>query len=780
MFNIIISKDVFMKKSTITALVFICLAFVSSVVNAQVNGTAIAPIASTPEEPVYFYIESASDGTVLYGTGNFTGDFRGNVIISPDTRNNKLIHNTLASAPNPDYAMWALVKINGKTYLKNKATGFYLIGSHTADTIATTNEFKTQSLGQNQFLIRSAEVGSYTIAWQTNLCNRWSNSKMELNGLVAWYFVIAEPEKLQTALKEALHNKINEATNLLEATKEGDDFGQYPAQSRTQLSEELVNAQAVYDYPQSTINDINITIDFTTQAIETYKSTINKDLAVFLSASEDNYKWYRIRNYGYDTPICFNKVISSTGKTAGEKYIYESPADSLIDNQLFRFELNPEKTRVLHIIDRQGNYMSASGGIATASTEGNDFELQAISDGIAFWIKPTSIAPLRADENGTISNWLYMAGGASSWVFDFVKELPRIPRFQNPRTVAVASSNTAQGRAYITETGEASVSTDIESVSVTAEPVSGYFFVKWTNESGDSLSNKLTYTYKGEADILLTANFEPGYYRPMSRFFTGSSPAVQSADRYLTDITVKIGETPQLILSGVASNPAPVDTTVLRNQIIGDAVVDYTAYPIILPLNTDTFEIVATGSRQTIENFQWTQQNAFADWNKDYDFLDENEAGIRSSGNYTDTRLIDTLGYSRKIGIPQNLPEGNYRLRLIYHEPSAAATDWAVSIWNTNIIRNGIAYDFVVRYGTPTSVSSINPLKVYIFVNNAEITINNATDSQFSVFDVSGKIIKTGRIQSDHEIVPVKLQQGIYIINIISDSGVVSTHKLRI
>ncbi len=769
-----------MKKSTFFSVLLVSFTIFSSLLTAQVNGTAIAPITSTLEDPIYFYIESASDGSVKYGGVQFTGDFRGEVIISPENRGTKLIHNTLASAPNPDYALWALVSINGKIYLKNKATGFYMVGSHSVDTIAKTNEFKTQTLGQNQFLIRSADVGSYTNAWQNNLCDRWSNSLMVANGLVAWYFIIAEPEKLQTALKLVLNNKIQEATTLLSATKEGEDFGQYPAESRTQLSEELVNAQAVYDYPESTINDINVTIEFTTQAIEAYKATINMQLAVFQSSNPDNYRWYRIRNYGYDTPICFNKVISSTGKNVGEKYIYEEPSDSLYNNQIFRFELNEDKSRIIHIIDRQGNYMSSTGGISTSSTEGNDFEITPLTDGIAFYIKPTSNAPLRADDNGTISNWLYMAGGASSWVFDFVNELPKIPRFENSRTIAVSSSNASQGVAYITETREASIVTDIESVSVTAEPVSGYFFVKWTNETGDSLSNKLTYVYKGAADILLIAHFEPGYYRQMSRFYTGASPAIQSADRYLTHLVVKVEENEQIVINNATSNPAPIDTSVVRNQIIYDAVVDFTSTPLLIPLQTDSFELIAVGSNLSIENFQWTQQNAFVDWNKDYDFLDENEAGIRSSGNYTDQRLIDSLGYSRKVGIPQQLPEGNYRLRLIYHEPAAAATDWASSIWSTNTIRNGIAYDFTVRYGSPTAVADQKINKISIYHNNNELHIRNAENSNIKIYDLSGKIQQSEQVKTEHDVFTLNLEKGIYIIYIDSNSGNRTTIKLRI
>jgi hypothetical protein len=769
-----------MKRTTLLIMLASFLTICNYPMLAQVNGTAIDPISSTIEDPIYFYIESASDGTVNYGAAQYTGDFRGEVIISPETRGTYLIHNTLASAPNPDYALWALVQLNGKLYLKNKATGYYMIGSHTADTIAKTNEFKPQSLGQNQFLIRTAEVGSYTIAWQNNLCNRWSNSGMVQNGLVAWYFIIAEPEKLQTALKSALNNKIIEATTLLESTKEGEDFGQYTAMNRIQLSENLDNAKAVYEFQQSTINDIYVAIDFMSQVIAEYKATINTNLTVLESTNPDNYRWYRIRNFGYDTPICFNHVISYTNRTAGEKYFYELPADSLLDNQIFRFEMTEDKSKVLNIIDRQGNYMTASGGIGTTSTTDNNFELLPQSDGIAFWIKPSSLAPLRADENGTITNWLYMAGGASSWVLDFVKEMPKIPRFENARTIAVASSNSSQGSAYITETRENSISTDLESVSVTAEPVSGYFFVKWTNEAGDSLGNKLTYVYKGSADILLIAHFEPGYYRPMSRFFTGASPAVQSADRYLTDIIVRVGEAEQIIINDVASIPNPIDTSVVRNQLIYDAVIDYTFNPIVIPLNTDSFELITFGSRQSIENFQWTQQNAFVDWNKDFDFVDENEAGVRNSSNSTDQRLIDTLGYTRKVGIPNGIQEGEYRLRLIYHESATPSTDWALSIWNNNIIRNGTAYDFTIRYGAPTGIKDSEISAVRVYVTDNELNILNSSGFKLRIYDLSGKLLQLAEITSDHQKIAHQLNQGLYIINMISDKGVKYSYKLRI
>ena len=61
------------------------------------------------------------------------------------------------------------------------------------------------------------------------------------------------------------------------------------------------------------------------------------------------------------------------------------------------------------------NYKYADGAIAAASTAGNDFALSPLEDGIAFWIKPTSLASIHAQESGSqIVNWANTAGSASA------------------------------------------------------------------------------------------------------------------------------------------------------------------------------------------------------------------------------------------------------------------------------------------------------------------------------------------------------------------------------
>ena len=764
-----------MKKNLFFSL--IVLACMSAGLSAQVNGIATDPVVSEdPANPVYFYIESASDSSfVLAG---YSGDFRGNVIISPNAPG-KLIHNKPSFAPSVDHTLWAIVKEFGVPVLKNKATGYYMTGSHTATATGSANLkfFWTNLAGSKQYLIRTNDAASYTATWKNNLCDRYSNQGLTLNSMAAWYFIVANPEQLQTILKSSLLGRLTKATKLLNDTKEGSDFGQYTTENRDELRAEFDNSQAVYDNETSSIDEIKVAIQYIDLAMEKFKTTINKDPQVLISTNPDNYRWYWIRSYGYDSEWCYNKVISAGSRAVGERYIYEAKTDPPAENQLFRFELTEDKTSVLSIIDRLGNHMSATGYISAASTEGSTFSLNPQDDGIAFWIKPTTVAPLRANESGVIDNWLYLAGGASSWVFDFAMDVPKIPRVATPRTVSVQSANTTMGTAFITGTTDASITTDLLKVSVTAEPVSGYFFTRWTNTAGDSISTNNPYIYAGENAMTLVANFENGYYRDMKRYYTHADADIQSADRYLTDVTAIVKDVPQIILSGVTTIPNPVDTTVTALQLIGNAVINCTTPQIVVPLETDSFDMVFVGSSVSIENLKWTQQNAFIDWNRDFDFLDLNEAGIRSSESSQDARLSDPAGYTRRIGIPAGTPEGVYRMRVIYHEPSTTA-DWAVSIWTNNYIRNGVAYDFDIRLGAPTATVNhrLNNSKAYF--DGEILRILNAENSIATIREITGRLISTGKVTSTAQEFSLTAPKGVYLITLQSEDNKSITLKV--
>ena len=167
-------------------------------------GTVGKPFVSTTSEPIYYYLQSASDGSHQYN--GYGRDFRSNLIISPTTAG-RLIHNRITAATTPDHALWMLEDVAGTILLKNKATGFYMVGSRDAGTTTTGNGFTPTLQGNNQYTIKTADAGtpntSMTNTWKSNLCDRlYFATDPGVNSQISWYFVVA-PESLtnyQTAL----------------------------------------------------------------------------------------------------------------------------------------------------------------------------------------------------------------------------------------------------------------------------------------------------------------------------------------------------------------------------------------------------------------------------------------------------------------------------------------------------------------------------------------------------------------------------------------------------
>ena len=191
----------------------------------QVNGTAIDPAASSAENPVYYMIESASDGS--HSFNGFTGDFRANVLISPTTAG-KIIHNKLSTAPTGDHALWQISIVNGVQVLKNKATSMYMTGSHSVATTTAGNDFNFAVISGKQYRIRNGSL-SYTNTWQNNLCDRINVGTTNANSLVSWYFIAPSP----------LGATIATATSLLNTTQIGVHPGQYSTASRSTLQDAI-------------------------------------------------------------------------------------------------------------------------------------------------------------------------------------------------------------------------------------------------------------------------------------------------------------------------------------------------------------------------------------------------------------------------------------------------------------------------------------------------------------------------------------------------------------
>lgn len=241
---------------------------------AQVNGTAVAPAASTASNPVYYMIESASDGS--YTFNGFTGDFRGNVMISPASAG-KIMHNKLSTALTQDHALWQIIVVDGIQVLKNKGTGMYMTGSHSVGTTASGNDFNFDVVFEKQYRMRNGTL-SYVNTWQNNLCDR-INTGFQANSLTAWYFISPSP----------LGATIATAQSLLSTTVVGVHPGQYTTANRKTLQDAI--AVAIVARDNSTTDDDEAARLTLEAAITAYQNTQN---TIRISNDQDEF-WYWIK-----------------------------------------------------------------------------------------------------------------------------------------------------------------------------------------------------------------------------------------------------------------------------------------------------------------------------------------------------------------------------------------------------------------------------------------------------------------------------------------------------
>lgn len=399
---------------------------------AQVNGTAARPVVSTVEKPVYYYIESAWDGTP--SLNNTSVDARGHLMYAPtSTSGVQLKHNfkaTITSTLSEDNAIWQIISENGVVKMKNKGTGLYLNESKFAtSTPSLSATFSSIVAAPTQFTIKN-NATSAIVAWTNTNCDRLTSQYWGANGPAAWYFIVLPgseanyQEFYMLSIKNELAAKIAQAQTMYNATTQGAGFGQYPQSARQDLAASFASAQAVHDNVASTEQElVDATLAVLT-AVNTYRTFIVSDPE--LLTDTQNYRWYWIRSTTVNA-YAAGKVISSTGRLTGSKFTFEAKASEPVDEQLFRFELTDDKLKVKNIINKTGKFMAANGAVSDTAVVANTFSLVPLNDGLSFNIKPASVAAIHAQESGThIVNWAGDGGSASAWVFDLALETPKV------------------------------------------------------------------------------------------------------------------------------------------------------------------------------------------------------------------------------------------------------------------------------------------------------------------------------------------------------------------
>ena len=661
--------------------------------------------------------------------------------------------------------LWKLVaNPTGGFALQNKSTGEYINTD-----VASGTEFTTQSnlpASGLRFIMSTVTTNKTFRFWIENETNatpalrfhaggsgnswnamNWTGNK---DDNCTWLFL-----SYAEALKANYKLSISDAEAFLAAMVVGNEFGQY-AQEVYNDFKTIVDEAKAKDLEEMSEQELIDGVELLAEAQEML--VCNSDVATLQSATPTTTdKWFRLVNAA-TAEYAKNKAMASTGRNENDKFTFENiNVDS--DAQLFRFELKEGTASVSAIVNKANKMYVGSDGKILAENPGVDFSVIAL-DGFSFKIVPAGAAPLHAQQSGShIVNWESGAGSASAWKFIYVKEASNIELLDNERTITVASANPAKGSAVLTGTTETSITTKNKNISVTATPNKGIFFAGWTNAAGDTISKSNPYVYSGTENITLNANFIDGYYRTMKRFYVAAKPSVQQTNRYLQAASAKVGENTKQIFNDVTTNPNPIDESVTSGQVIGNALLDYTTASIEVPYQTASFDLTCVGrsSEDTEEDLRWTQQITFIDWDQDFNFTGANEKSEKNSEEGNDSTLIDPNGFTRTIAIPAGLAEGYYRMRVVYHEPTSATADWGTSIWSKSEIRNGVAYDFTIKYGTPNSVNRPSASNLKVYVVNYRIHVSGVEN--FELYNIKGQ-----RLDSKKSV-----EAGVYLVKAAND-----------
>lgn len=428
-------------KFTLILTFLACIASIGQVF-AQVNGTPVMPVISTIEKPVYFFVESAANGTVTMGTG--TANYLGDLLYVPDTTSGipvtgiNLKHEpkeVITATLSIDNALWQLVLVNNVLKFKNKGTGLYMINcryaissSSTAFVAATAFVATPFTDATNQYKIRTTDQASYAVAWFSTAngkyIDRWSSATS--NSQIAWYFMVEQSSQVNyeemylATIKRELADKIAATKVVITNSSIGEDPGQFTVQAQTDLTEVIDAAQAVHD-GETTVVAFQSAISELKNAVSAYLLTAN----VPILSDNATTRWYFFQG---TRPANTYMTSSADGSNIVSKTVIPD------DTQLWKFVANTQGTAngFMLVNKVSGLYLNADAIYNTAVTSTSTQPINnlrfIVSDlytdhRARFWVENTAgstpVFRLHAG-NASVMNWNGNAYDNSSWlIYDY-------------------------------------------------------------------------------------------------------------------------------------------------------------------------------------------------------------------------------------------------------------------------------------------------------------------------------------------------------------------------
>ena len=205
-------------------------------------------------------------------------------------------------------------------------------------------------------------------------------------------------------------------------------------------------------------------------------------------------------------------------------------------------------------------------------------------------------------------------------------------------------------------------------------------------------------TLTAEADLTLGIDAQAGNeYPAMTHTYTNG---ISQQNRYIKSMAQVGGEV--LFNAETADElgaeyfPGPAGTYLSEGAYVnktgiraGHFQIDQATKEFTFTFTPWTDPIITPSGSYTTE-LRWTKYAVYVDWNNDGDFTDEGE--LAAVDDQYPANYDDPTCNSKTISVPEGLAMGTYRMRMIFYEPGNA--NWYETIFETNQIRNGVAYDF--------------------------------------------------------------------------------------
>ncbi len=192
----------------------------------------------------------------------------------------------------------------------------------------------------------------------------------------------------------------------------------------------------------------------------------------------------------------------------------------------------------------------------------------------------------------------------------------------------------------------------------------------------------------------------------------------------------------------------------------------------------ESFILKTSALKNQTDGMQFCQAIILVDWNKDYDFDDDNEL-IAIIGNREDNNEKKVMDITQNITVPDNAVIGKTRMRIVYTD------SWRDDFDHLGLdpVDKGRCYDVDVIVNIADGINNISSSNWIIFPNPVKdkLTIkgNEKQPVKITLISLDGKVVYSKKFNDNiYNLNLQNLKSGYYIVKISNKSKVLYSSNI--